>query len=88
MVHLGDRLEVAHMNDHPPPSPQQDPPVPAAPPRADPGALTYVVAVVLPVVGVVYGIVLLARTRVGPGLAMILSGIAGWRIWTAVLTGS
>jgi hypothetical protein len=46
-----------------------------------------IVALLLPIVGVIVGIVMLARGRVGPGLAVLVATFVGFIVGLALLYG-
>jgi hypothetical protein len=50
----------------------------------DPGAGSYVAAVILPIVGIILGIVALAKNRVGPGLALMAAAWLAGLVWGAL----
>jgi hypothetical protein len=47
--------------------------------------MKYIVAVVLPVVGVVLAIRLFARSQSGPATALLLTSVLSWVAWMLVL---
>lgn len=53
--------------------------------RKPPGGTDYVMAALFPPVGLVLGIVMLARSYVGPGLALILTSLLTAAAWIAVV---
>jgi Protein of unknown function (DUF2510) len=54
---------------------------------AKPGVGSYIVAVLLPIVGVILAIVQFARGNGGQGAAVLLTSIVAFVIWFAVLAG-
>jgi hypothetical protein len=49
------------------------------------GVGSYIAAVLLPIVGVILAIVQFSRGNVGPGLALLLTSIVSFFIWTMIL---
>jgi hypothetical protein len=57
-------------------------------PAETPGAGSYIVAVLFPVVGVVLAIIQFARGNVGPGLALLVTSGLSAVVWSIVLFGA
>jgi|1185.fasta_scaffold581629_1 hypothetical protein len=55
------------------------------PATADPGAGSYLVAVLVPIVGVILGIIALAKNKVGPGLALVLTAWVAMAVWATLI---
>jgi hypothetical protein len=47
----------------------------------------YVCAALLPIIGVIWGMVFLSRDRIGPGLGVITASGVAWIVWMAILYG-
>jgi hypothetical protein len=45
----------------------------------------FVLAVLLPIVGLIYGIVWLAQNKIGPGLALMGASVLAWVFWIMVV---
>lgn len=54
-------------------------------PSSFPGVGSYVAAALIPVLGVIFAIVALAKNRVGPGLALIATSALAFAVWGYVL---
>jgi hypothetical protein len=52
-----------------------------------PNGTDYVMSALFPPIGLVLGVVMLARSYVGPGLAMILTSIVAAAVWLALVSG-
>lgn len=50
-----------------------------------PGAGSYLVAVLVPIVGVILGIIALAKNKVGPGLALVLTAWVAMAVWATLI---
>lgn len=48
----------------------------------------YIWAVIMPIVGAVLGIMLLAKSKIGPGLAVLATCAVAFGIWAAVLNAA
>ena len=57
-----------------------------APAAAKPGAGSYIVAVLIPIIGAILAIIQFARGNTGPGAALLLTSIVAGFIWIMVLT--
>lgn len=51
----------------------------------DPGVGSYIVTVLVPIVGVILSIIAFGRGKVGPGFALLLTSVVSWGVWAMLL---